>query len=94
MLTPLEVRALPDYRLWLRYADGVTGEVDLSYLVGKGVFALWNDPRRFGQVHISRHGSIAWTDEVEMCPDALYLEITGKNVYELFPGLMPKAANA
>jgi len=94
MLTPLEVRALPDYRLWLRYADGVTGEVDLSHLVGRGVFALWNDPRQFGQVHISPHGSIAWTDEVEMCPDALYLEITGKSVYEIFPGLMPKAANA
>jgi hypothetical protein len=93
MLTPLEVRVLPHYRLWLRYADGVTGEIDLSHLVGKGVFALWNDPRQFEQVHISPHGSIAWT-EVEMCPDALYLEITGKSVYEVFPGLMPKAANA
>ena len=94
MLTPLEVRALPNYRLWLRYEDGVTGEVDLSHLVGKGVFELWNNPHQFEQVHIGSLGSIAWTDEVEICPDSLYLEITGKSVYEVFPGLMPKAVNA
>lgn len=25
----VEVRALPDYKLWLHYSDGVTGEVML-----------------------------------------------------------------
>ncbi|MFN8485771.1 MAG: DUF2442 domain-containing protein [Anaerolineae bacterium] len=41
----VEVRALDGYRLWLRYADGVEGVVDLSDHVGKGVFAAWEDPR-------------------------------------------------
>ena len=28
------------YKLYLEYDDGVTGEADLSHLVGKGVFVL------------------------------------------------------
>ena len=51
MLKPVEVRALDGYRLWLRYADGTEGEVDLSHLAGKGVFKVWSDRdtlRRFG----------------------------------------------
>ena len=30
MPRPVEVRALEPYRIWLRYDDGVEGEVDLS----------------------------------------------------------------
>ena len=40
---PVEVRALEPYRIWLRYDDGVEGELDLSYLAGDGVFAAWED---------------------------------------------------
>jgi hypothetical protein len=94
MLTPVEVKALTDFRLWLRYSDGVSGTVDLSPLAGKGVFALWNDPQQFASVHIGALGGIAWSEEVELCPDELYMEITGKSPEELFPALLPKAANA
>jgi Protein of unknown function (DUF2442) len=94
MLTPIEVKALPNYRLWLRYADGVTGEVDLSHLAGKGVFAHWNVPGEFERVHVGPLGSISWTEDIDICPDALYMEITGKAPEQLFPALLPRAANA
>ncbi len=32
MKKAVEVRPLSGYRIWLRYADGVEGEVDLSHL--------------------------------------------------------------
>ena len=35
MFKPVDVRALPHYRLWLRYSDGMEGEVDLSDLLTK-----------------------------------------------------------
>jgi hypothetical protein len=41
------VQVLQGYHLELTFDDGVTGMVDLSDLVGKGVFALWNDPKAF-----------------------------------------------
>ena len=83
MLEPTEVEALDGHRLWLRYSDGTAGEVDLSRLVGKGVFAAWNEPGRFERVHIAPHRAIAWSDDLELCADALYLELTGKSFDEL-----------
>ncbi len=43
MKKPILVRALPGYRLHLKYDDGVQGAVDLSEYAGKGPFAPWSD---------------------------------------------------
>ena len=45
MSEPLEVKALPDSRIWIRHADGKEGEVDLSYLAGQGMFKIWGISR-------------------------------------------------
>ena len=39
----VDVRPLETYRVWVRFADGTQGEVDLSDLAGKGVFTGWAD---------------------------------------------------
>lgn len=31
-----------NYKLWLLFDDGLSGEVDFKKLVGKGVFSAWN----------------------------------------------------
>ena len=80
---PVKVEAKPGYRVWLEYSDGVTGEVDLSDLVGRGVFAVWNEPGCFEKVYIDSFGAVAWSYDLEICPDALYMEITGKSFEEL-----------
>lgn len=85
---------LPGYRLRLTYADGVTGIVDLSHLVGKGVFQLWNDPEAFQRVSIGTGGEVRWSDEVDLCADALYLEVTGKQPDEVFPNLRKVSTDA
>ena len=77
-IRPVEMRALPGHRLWLRFADGIDGEVDLSHLVGKGVFALFSDPDAFGNVHIGDSGRLVWNEDVELCSHALYCRVTGK----------------
>ncbi len=89
MLRLVRVEARPDYHLWLRYADGVQGEVDLSKFVGHGVFAAWERPGAFERVRIDEYGALAWDGEVELDPDALYLELTGKTAAEIFPALLP-----
>ncbi|WP_448601334.1 DUF2442 domain-containing protein [Thermoflexus hugenholtzii] len=81
------MKALPGYRLWIRYSDGVAGTLDLSDVVGKGVFAAWENEQEFEKVHIGSGGEISWGEEIEMCPDALHLRITGKRPEDLFPRL-------
>ena len=87
MLNPVKVKALPGYRIWIAYEDGVSGEVDLSDIAGKGVFRAWEEPGFFEKVHISPRRAIAWNDNLDICADALYMELTGKSVDEMFPRL-------
>ena len=87
MFKLIEVKALSDYRIRVRFADGVEGEVDLSHLAGRGVFSLWRDYTVFQQVHLGPHGEIVWNDEVELCPDSMYMQLTGKTPEEVFPNL-------
>jgi hypothetical protein len=88
------VKVLESYRLELVFADGGRGIVDLSDLVGKGVFALWNDHRAFEQVRIGSSGELIWGDQIDLCPDALYLRATGKRPEDLFPALRHETAHA
>ena len=83
MIEPVEVEARQGYRVWLRYSDGAAGEIDLSDLAGRGVFEAWNESGSFERVHIASHRAIAWDDDLELCPDALYMELTGKSFDEL-----------
>lgn len=85
---PTEVEPREGFRIWLEYDDGSAGEVDLSHLQGKGVFIAWEDRAFFESVSISEYGAIEWGNEIDLCPDALYMQLTGKTVEEL----MPKAA--
>ena len=85
MIRPTEVEPRGGHRIWLRYSDGTAGEIDLSYLVGRGVFKIWDGTARFETVHLGPAGSIAWGDDVELCPDALYMRLTGKFAAEATP---------
>jgi hypothetical protein len=94
VLKIIELQPLPGYRLHLRYADGVAGDVDLSRLVGKGVFRAWNDPEAFQRVSVGSGGEVRWSDEIDLCADALYMEITGKTPDEVFPSLKKAPVHA
>lgn len=48
----------------------------------------------FEAVHLSEGGAIAWSEDIELCPDALYMQLTGKSVEELMPRAKAMAADA
>lgn len=87
MVKITKVTALKDYRLEIAFDDGISGVVDLSDLVGKGVFALWRDPDIFKQVQIGPFGELVWFDKIDLCPDSLYLRLTEKKPEDIFPAL-------
>ena len=90
----LKAKSLPGYLLELEFDDGVSGIADLSDLAGKGVFALWNDREAFERVQIGFSGELIWDDQIDLCPDALYLKITGKTPQDIFPTLRHESAHA
>ena len=72
----ISARALPEYRLDLRFEDGVEGEIDLAPLVGKGVFAAWKDPAEFQKVFIDPAShTVAWPGDIDLCPASLYDDV-------------------
>ncbi len=89
-----KVKALSDYKIWLKYLDGTEGIIDLSDLVGRGVFSEWNDYEKFKNVKIGSSGELIWQDEVDLCPDSLYIKLTGKTAEELFPLLKREPIHA
>ena len=90
----VKVKTLQGYRLELEFDDGTTGTVDLSHLAGKGVFAHWRDRDAFEQVRVGSSGELVWGNQIDLCPDALYLKVTGKKPEDLFPALRQEPAHA
>jgi Protein of unknown function (DUF2442) len=91
---PVQVKPLKNFRIWLRYDDGTEGEVDLSDVAGRGVFEAWNDRAFFEAVCLGSHGAIEWGTDIDICPDAMYLRLTGKSPEEVFPALRSVQADA
>jgi hypothetical protein len=90
----VNVTVLEDYHLELTFDDGKEGVVDLFYLLEKGAFSCWQDRDTFKKVQIGSSGELLWGDQVDLCPDALYLRMTGMNVEDLFPAAKDEAIHA
>jgi hypothetical protein len=88
MIKIVAFEVLDNYRVRLRFDDGVEGEAEFSAHVGKGVFAAWTDYAFFRQASIGERGrTLAWPGELDFCADALWLQVTGKQPEDLFPNL-------
>ena len=71
------VEALLNFRLRVRFHDGVEGVVDLNRLVhspNAGVFTALADPDRFAQVGIE-FGAVWWPGDLDLAPDAMHAEL-------------------
>jgi hypothetical protein len=80
-----EVTALPDYRLAVRFVDGLSGIVDLSALVASpeaGVFARLRNRALFDQVFVE-HGAVVWPGELDLAPDAMHAAIKENGEWKL-----------
>ena len=78
----VDIESRPDFRLWVRFEDGIEGEADLSDVAGRGVFARWTEhPEEFERVTIDPvSGAPTWPGGLDVAPDGLYREIAGQEV--------------
>lgn len=71
------VEARPDFKVWVRFENGVEGEADLSDLAGRGVFERWTgNPAEFSEVSVDPDsGTLTWPGGLDVAPDRLYSEV-------------------
>lgn len=74
--TPLLTKATPstDYTVHVRFEDGLTAYVDLSYLLDYGgVFEPLRDPECFCRLRADGEaGTIVWPNKADIAPETLY----------------------
>lgn len=78
----VEVQPMQDYRIRLRFEDGVEGEVDIAEMVRfEGVFAPLRDRTEFLKVRVDPElGTICWPNGADLDPDVLYAKVTGEEI--------------
>ena len=77
------VEARPDFRLRVRFADGLEGDADLAALIhspNAGVFAVLADASVFAQVTLDL-GAVAWPGGLDLAPDAMHRDIARTGVF-------------
>ena len=78
----VDVKPLEHLGLFVRFADGLTGEVRFTPEHLTGVFEPLKDSIFFKQVYLD-HGAVAWPGQIDLAPDAMYLDIKAKGVWVL-----------
>ena len=70
----VEVKPEPNYALWVRFKDGLSGRVRLEPEEFTGVLAPLREIQFFNQVYIEC-GAVAWPGDIDLAPDAMYRRI-------------------
>ena len=78
----VEARHLGAYRVYLRFEDGIDGELDLRTMIPfDGVFALLRDETEFAKLRVEPElGTIVWPNGADIDPDVLYAAVTGDDI--------------
>ena len=80
-LTPriAEANYAGDYRIWLRFADGVEGEIDLEPELWGEMFEPLKDKALFAQFQLyPERSTIFWPNEADRAPEFLYDKVQRK----------------
>ena len=77
---PTEVRYLEGYRFWLRFDDGVEGEIELEGELGGKIFEPLQDKAFFAQLSLHPElRTVVWPNGADLAPEFLHDRLTSKH---------------
>lgn len=78
----VDVKHLGVHRLWIRFEDGVEGELDFAdRLIFEGIFSSLREPERFAEVAVHPElGVLCWPCGADLDSDVLHSELTGRPI--------------
>jgi hypothetical protein len=68
----ISVKALENYRLHVKFDDGIEGIVECRDKLFGPVFEPLKDPDLFAQVSIDDFGAVCWPNGADLAPDAMH----------------------
>lgn len=72
LLSIRSVTPLDDFFLLLEFSNNEQRMFDVKSLFDKPVYEPLKDKVLFNKVYIIYDYTVAWNDEIDMCPDSLY----------------------
>lgn len=76
----IDARHAGGYRVWLRFADGLTGEIDLERELWGPVFLPLKDISEFAKLHVDPEcWTVVWPNGADLAPEFLYDELKAAN---------------
>ena len=73
MIDPISVKPTDDFKLLVKYSDGLEGEFNCKNLLRHEGFEILIDKNEFAKVYIDEKSKdICWSEDLSMCKNALY----------------------
>ena len=69
----VEARYLGGHRVWLRFEDGIEGEVDLASSLRGPIFEPLRDPTYFAGITVDR--TLTWPNGADFAPESLHRRV-------------------
>lgn len=73
MIRVTDAKALPDFRLWVRFSDDTEGQVDLKNFVAsdtRSIVAALRDPAAFAAIRVEMD-TVIWANGFDLAPEFL-----------------------
>ncbi len=74
MIWVTDAKALPDYRLWVRFSDDTDGEADLKDFItsdARPIVAALRDQSAFYAIRVEMD-TVVWANGFDLAPEFLY----------------------
>jgi hypothetical protein len=72
----LDARHAGNYRIWLRFADGLSGEIDIERELWGPVFEPLKDISEFAKLYADPEcRTVVWPNGADLAPEFLYDEL-------------------
>ena len=65
------IKVLDNYKIWVKFNDGVEKVVDILPFLNKGIAKVLLDRKKFSDVKIDSGGGIYWPNGYDFCPNYL-----------------------
>jgi len=77
MIWVTDAKALPDYRLWIRFSDNTDGEIHLREFItsdARPIVTALRDQAAFSAIRVEMD-TVVWANGFDLAPEFLYAQV-------------------